>query len=191
MKTPKNPLGNFQPVYDIDIEKYGYKTAIVLARIRRRCDSPKGYCWESIPNMAKGLKMSVSVVRHIVHSLEESGEIMSEPQTGKSSHIFVSTPIKIDTPIRNGRGTPTKNGTTTPIRNGSTQETKEETIHDTEVVVPKRYLDYAISQGAKHPEQYARACFDRGVLEKKRKKKRNTQDYLKGVDGYEETLEAP
>lgn len=182
MNPSENPLGNFQPVYDIDIEKYGYKTAIVLARIRRRCDNPKGYCWESIPNMAKGLKMSVSVVRHIVHSLEESGEIVSHPQTGRSSHIFVSTPIEIDTPIRNDRGAPIRSDTTTPIRNGSTHETKEETIHDTSVVVPKRYLDYAISQGAKHPEQYARACFDRGVLEKKKRKQRDTQDYLKGLD---------
>lgn len=126
--------------------------------------------------------MSVSVVRNIIHSLEESGEIVLKPQVGRSSHIFVSTPIEVDTPIKNGRGTPTKTGTTTPIRNDSTQETKEETNHETIVVVPKRYLDYAISQGAKHPEKYARACFERGVLEKKKSKRRDTQDYLKGLD---------
>ena len=126
--------------------------------------------------------MNVNTVRSIIHSLEEAGEIVREHQSGRSSHIFVSTPTRIDTPTKNDRGTPIENDTTTPIENDSTQETKKETKHETIVVVPKRYLEYAVSQGAKHPEQYARACFERGVLEKKKRRRRDTQDYLKGLD---------
>ncbi len=82
--------GNFQLVYDDDIEKFGYVGALVLGRIRRRCDNPRGLCWEGIRGMSNGLGMHRKTVRGHVQKLDKAGVINVDWRDGRAPLVTMN-----------------------------------------------------------------------------------------------------
>lgn len=52
----------------------------------------QGYCWPSVPTLAKKARLSERHVRRILSDLQETGELEIEARTGRSNYYRVVTP---------------------------------------------------------------------------------------------------
>jgi hypothetical protein len=89
------------------VEKYGNLVALVYGLVERRCGGkPSGWCIESVPNMAKYLRMAERTMKQALAELVEAGEIERSSRPGMPSAYTMVEPTQVQlNPGQNEPGT--------------------------------------------------------------------------------------
>jgi len=131
----------FTPIYDHILQKYGLHRARAYGLVARMDKRTDGYCWMTVPNMAKMLRMEKRNVQTYLRELVEAGELfkIERNSTQGITNIYTTSKQTYELLCRGGSVLSTPPGSvpsTSPLKHTTkrlylTEETlsKKDTIY--------------------------------------------------------------